>query len=190
MNTEIIEAIRELGQTSCWEKASVFIGVLSTVLTFAVLWYNHKSIKLTQQTMLQAINLQLYEKRLALYSKLSKDDAFVGAPQELKIVFSDEIYNLYSEIVALCNEQVERFLEYCVLTHQDDKYNFEKRNVSEEEYNRIIADIDKTIDFLPTHREELKRYKRQLENIHQSISGKYTQLELKMKKTIKDSISQ
>lgn len=62
MNAEIVEAIRELGQTSCWEKASVIIGGISILLTLVVLWYNHKSIKLTQQTMRQAINLQLYEK--------------------------------------------------------------------------------------------------------------------------------
>ena len=57
MNAEIVEAIRELGQTSCWEKASVIIGGISILLTLVVLWYNHKSIKLTQQTMRQAINL-------------------------------------------------------------------------------------------------------------------------------------
>lgn len=57
--------------------------------------------------MRQAINLQLYEKRVELYSKLSQSDAFVCVPQEVKIVFSEEIYNLYSEIVSLCNEQAE-----------------------------------------------------------------------------------
>lgn len=46
MNAEIVEAIRELGQTSCWEKASVIIGGISILLTLVVLWYNHKSIKL------------------------------------------------------------------------------------------------------------------------------------------------
>ena len=189
MNAEIVEAIRELGQTSCWEKASVIIGGIGTLLTFVVLWYNHRSIKLTQQTMRQAINLQLYEKRLTLYSRLSKDDAFVDAPQELKIVFSDEIYSLYLEIVGLCDEQTECFWEYCVLTHQDDKYNFGKRNVSEEDYRRIITDIDRTTDFLPTHREELKGCKRRMENVHQEICDKYARLEVKMKKIIEDSIS-
>ena len=36
MNAEIVEAIRELGQTSCWEKASVIIGGIGTLLTFVV----------------------------------------------------------------------------------------------------------------------------------------------------------
>ena len=88
MNAELIEAIRELGKTSPWDIASVVIGIIGTLLTLVVLYYNHKSIKLTQKTMQQAISLQLYEKRLELYSGLLGDNAFEKAPLELKIVFS------------------------------------------------------------------------------------------------------
>ena len=189
MNAEIVEAIRELGQTSCWEKASVIIGGISILLTLVVLWYNHKSIKLTQQTMRQAINLQLYEKRVELYSKLSQNDAFVCVPQEVKIVFSEEIYNLYSEIVSLCNEQAELFWEYCIVTQQDGKFDFKKRNVAEEDYQDIMTEIDKSIKHFPEHQETLKRHKRQLEIVHYKIYDKYVCLDLKMKKIIEDSIS-
>ena len=50
----------ELSQTSGWDIAGVIIGGIGTILTIVVLWYNHKSIELTQRSIRQAIDLQLF----------------------------------------------------------------------------------------------------------------------------------
>ena len=91
------EIAEELSKPSKLDIANAGIGIISIILTVVVLWYNHRSIKLTQRSVRQAINLQLYEKRLEYYSQLPKDNAFKEVPLGLKIVYSDEIYNLYKE---------------------------------------------------------------------------------------------
>ena len=189
MNAEIVEAIRELGQTSCWEKASVIIGGISILLTLVVLWYNHKSIKLTQQTIRQATNLQLYEKRLELYSGISKYYAFTDTPLELNIDFYYGIYKLYAEIVCLCNIQDTYFDEYCRSVQYRSRYDCMRHDIAEDAYKDIIENIDKAVKLLPIRGEELHSRKKKIQSVHQKICNKYECLELKMKKIIKDSIS-
>ena len=87
MESELVRAIQqiseELGKTSGWDIAGVVISGISVILTVAVLAYNHKAIKLTQQSVQQAVNLQLFEKRLELYNAISGDQAFYDVPLSL-----------------------------------------------------------------------------------------------------------
>lgn len=196
MNTETIEVIRELGQTSCWEKASVIIAGISTFLTLVVLWYNHKSIKLTQQTikltqqtMRQAINLQLYEKRLTLYSGLSRDDAFVDAPLELKIVFSMEIYNQYKELVDLCEKQRKTFESFTNEYKGRSQYDCKGYETSENAYNRMIEAIQSASRTNVNTANCVKKYKKELEEVHKRIAENIKKIDDDMKKVIEDSIS-
>ena len=126
MNTELIEVIRELGKTSPWDIASVVIGIIGTLLTLVVLYYNHKSIELTQKTMQQAISLQLYEKRLELYNAITDEQAFSNAaPVSLKIVYTENIYQLYSEIVRLCDERWDKIIAFSLLFPIDNLSNMQ-----------------------------------------------------------------
>lgn len=189
MNAELIEAIRELGKTSPWDIASVVIGIIGTLLTLVVLYYNHKSIKLTQKTMQQAISLQLYEKRLELYSGLLGDNAFEKAPLELKIVFSEKIYTLYAEVAALCTMQINAFYEYCLAVGYHSRYNITEYNVLDAAYNDIISNMDTAIKLLPAKSAVIREYKKEIETIHQNIISKIEILECEMKKFIEESIS-
>lgn len=189
MNSELIEAIRELGETSWPDILSVAISGVSAILTIIVLWYNHRSIQLTQETIQQATNLQLYEKRMELYSGLLGDNAFEKAPLELKIIFSKKIYDLYTEIAALCEEQNNAFWEYCVSIKYMPKHDIAKYNVYDEAYKEIIANMNVAIAKFPAISEKLKTHKQKIESIHQKIVSKYEILEYEMKKTIEASIS-
>ena len=64
IDNELVQAVQriteELSQTSGWDIAGVIIGGIGTILTIVVLWYNHKSIELTQRSIRQAIDLQLF----------------------------------------------------------------------------------------------------------------------------------
>jgi len=199
MNAEIVEAIRELGQTSCWEKASVIIGGISILLTLVVLWYNHKSIKLTQQTMRQAINLQLYEKRVELYNKITDDQAFSEiAPITLKIVYSEEIYRLYSEIIELCDERWDKIWEFALVFHIIGWENRGHGNVCQELYEKYTEQIDREIRLRkegnPTQYVNEKQivsledHKNSTDLLHKQKCEKYAQLEEKMRTILNQSM--
>lgn len=189
MNAELIEAIRELGETSWLDILSVAISGISAILTIIVLWYNHRSIQLTQKTIQQATNLQLYEKRMELYSGLLGDNAFEKAPLELKIVFSEKIYTLYAEVVALCNMQINAFSEYCFVLKYHSRYDITEHNVSDDAYKDIISNMDKAIKLFPVKSAAIREHKKAIETIHQNIISKIEILECEMKKFIDESIS-
>lgn len=199
MSTEIIEVIRELGQTSCWEKASVIIGGISTLLTFVVLWYNHKSIKLTQQTMRQAIGLQLYEKRLELYSTITDEKAFSkAAPISLKIVYTEDIYQLYSEIVELCDERWNKIMEFSLVFPIADLEKMQHGNICQNLYNLYLNRVEQALQlearYDPTDCQNirqifsLKKHKEEIVEIHRKICEKYPQLEEKMRTMLNQSM--
>ena len=201
MDNELVQVIQqiseELSQTSGWDIAGVIIGGVSTVLTIIVLWFNHRTIKLTQKSIRQTMNLQLYDKRLELYSFLSDEDAFDKPPMELKIVFTEEIYKLYDSICELC--AIQKY-------YMDDFYDCNglgafvpskiespqiTKNVCESAYKEYLMDIDvaiKRFSDQPDKAEFLLRNKEKVAANHQEICSKYSELESSMKEILKGSI--
>ena len=74
MESELVQAIQEiaqgLNQTSCFDILSLIISAISACATVAVLYYNHRTIKLAQDGMQQSLNLAFYEKMLAVANNI------------------------------------------------------------------------------------------------------------------------
>lgn len=172
-----------------WEAISAtatWVGAMGTVL---VLWYNHRSISLTQRSVQQAINLQLYEKRLELYTALSRDDAFKQAPLEVKIVYSETIYVLYKQISDLCNQKANLMEELYLLTAFLDGKAEPCWNVGEEQFQKYMKQLELCIKGQDGHRKDsLIRHKNESQNVQDQIRSKYRTLEAMMRMVLKDSI--
>lgn len=187
----IQEISSELGKTSEWDIAGVVIGGVSAVLTILVLLHNHKAIKLTQHSVKQAVGLQLYEKRLELYSALYEDMAFERVPISLKIVYSKEIYNLYAEISKLCHERNEKISEYNMSLHEPFDISF---NVCRETMQKIEQLMNTTIQELQQYEttkrqaDTLKQLQHYIELYTDAIMLSFYRLERKMEQILKDSL--
>lgn len=172
-----------------WEAISAtatWVGAIGTVL---VLWYNHRSISLTQRSVQQAINLQLYDKRLELYTALSRDDAFKEAPLEVKIVYSDIIYTLYKQISDLCNQKADLMDELYLLTAFIDGKDEPCWNVGEEQFQKYMKQLDLCIKGQDGHRKDsLIHHKNESQKVQDQIRSKYRTLESMMRMVLNDSI--
>lgn len=202
MEDELIQAIQqiseELSQTSGWDIASVFIGGFGIFLTIVVLWYNHKSIELTQLSIRQAINLQLFEKRLELYNAIESDTAFYNAPLSLKIAYNEEIYLLYSEIVELCEKRWAKIWEFAQVFRVIGLENREHGNVCHELYEEYSKKIENELRIQKAGASaqytddgkviSLEDHKANTDSLHEAICEKYAQLERKMKTILNQSI--
>lgn len=196
----IVEALDSINYSlthpTGWEMASVIISAVSLILTVAVLFYNHRSISLAQKSIKQAIDLQLYEKRLELFKRLSEQNAFLKVPVEIKIVYSDEIYNLYSAISLLCKKRVDlladynqRFCLYETIVGQyynvcDDKMQDIKDYITQK-----VRELQESKNLDCEHRaNSLIEYQKELEEYTNAISEKYSMLERLMERQLKISI--
>lgn len=182
------EIAEELSKPSKLDIANAGIGIISIILTVVVLWYNHRSIKLTQRSVRQAINLQLYEKRLEYYSQLPKDNAFKEVPLGLKIVYSDEIYNLYKETSHLCETKVQLIEEfYLVFSFVDGKIK-PFWNICDEQFQKYIDHLDLCLKGCNIDkRNSLLKHKQESEKIQRELK-KYTVLEDKMQNILRNSL--
>lgn len=172
-----------------WEAISACAAWAGAIGTVMVLWYNHRAIKLTQCSVQQAINLQLYEKRLELYSALSEDTAFEQVPMSLKIVYSEEIYNLYTEISELCHKRSRLIHLLYELRRNAALREAPCWNVCESIFQRYLEDMETTIKLNPSRGERLIKQKTEVEELHQRICHRYVELESKMKKVLEESIN-
>lgn len=201
LESELVWAIQqiseELGKTSGWDIASVVISGISVILTVAVLVYNHKAIKLTQQSVQQAVNLQLFEKRLELYNAIAGDQAFYDAPLSLKIAYNQEVYNLYLEIMELCKKRWTNICEFSVLYGIKNLYEKEHGNICGELYAEYTKEIEHQIQLRKDghlsdaeHKRalSLEKHKADADLMHEEICRKYAQLEEKMRSILNQSI--
>ena len=182
-----------------WNAISAVAAWAGAIGTIAVLWYNHKTIELTQRSVKQAIDLQLYEKRLELYNKITDDQAFSAiAPITLKIVYSEEIYRLYSEIIELCDERWDKIWEFALVFHIIGWENRGHGNVCQELYEKYTEQIDREIRLRkegnPTQYVNEKQivsledHKNSTDLLHKQICEKYAQLEEKMRTILNQSM--
>ena len=202
IDNELVQAVQriteELSQTSGWDIAGVIIGGIGTILTIVVLWYNHKSIELTQRSIRQAIDLQLFEKRLELYNAIGDDTAFYNAPLSLKIAYNEEIYLLYSEIVELCEKRWAKIWEFAQVFRVIGLENREHGNVCHELYEEYSKQIENELRIQKMGARaqytddgtvfSLENHKANTDSLHEAISDKCAQLEEKMKTILKQSI--
>ena len=203
IDNELVQAIQqisdELSETSGWDIAGVIIGGISIILTIVVLWYNHKSIKLTQRSVRQAIDLQLFEKRLELYNAIADDKAFYNAPLSLKIAYTEEIYQLYSEIVELCEKRWVKIWEFAQAFDVINLENREHGNICHELYGEYSKQIENKLQILKAGGStqytddgkvfSLENHKANTDSLHEEICKKYAQLEEQMKKILEQSIN-
>lgn len=193
IENELVQAIQqiseELSQTSGWDIAGVIIGGIGIILTIVVLWYNHRSIELTQHSIRQAIDLQLFEKRLELYNGIAQDKAFAEAPLSLKIAYTEHIYQLYVEIVESrqkCWEAIHTF--FLVFRHEnlrEDKNSF--KNI----YQRFLEETSKLLSSNTLDKKSLdglKKIKIQADENYKEMLRKYEILETEMKLVLKQSL--
>lgn len=202
IDNELVQAVQriteELSQTSGWDIAGVIIGGIGTILTIVVLWYNHKSIELTQRSIRQAIDLQLFEKRLELYNAIGDDTAFYNAPLSLKIAYNEEIYLLYSEIVELCEKRWAKIWEFAQVFRVIGLENREHGNVCHELYEEYSKQIENELRIQKVGASvqytddgkviSLENHKADTDLLHEAICKKYAQLEEKMKTILNQSI--
>ena len=198
MKFELVQAIQqiseELSKTSGWDKASVFIGGIGIILTLIVLWYNHKSIELTQRSIRQAIDLQLFEKRLELYNAIKDDTAFYNAPLSLKIAYNEEIYNLYVEIAELCEKRWTKIKELAQSLADDNILSMPYGNTCYElfeMYRNLVEYV--IINDISLHLPDgmticPKNHMNNTKSIHEEICKEYSLLETKMKTYLEQSI--
>lgn len=170
-----------------WTAISAVAAWAGALGTVAILWYNHKTIRLTQRSVRQAVGLQLYEKRLELYSALSKDTAFEQVPMSLKIVYSEEVYSLYSEISKLCYERRKNIIELYTIRRSLSMCELSCWNVCESIYQQYLKDIDNAIRLLPVRADKFGLQKAETQVLHSRICHLYEKLEEKMKNILKDS---
>lgn len=172
-----------------WDAISAIAAWVGAIGTVAVLWYNHCSISLTQRSVQQAINLQLYEKRLELYTALSRDDAFKDAPLEIKIVYSEIIYDFYKQINDLCNQKAnlmnELYLSHAFLEGKAELC----WNVGEEQFQKYMKQLDLCIQGQNGQRKDsLIHHKNESQKVQDQIKSKYRTLEMMMRMVLNGSI--
>ncbi len=175
-----------------WEAISAVATWAGAIGTVMVLWYNHRAIKLTQYSVQQAIGLQLYEKRLELYSALSEDTTFEHVPMSLKIVYSEEVYNLYAEISKLCYERSQFIHVLYELQRNADLREVPCWNICESVFQQYLGDIETLIGMTgvgSSRKEALIKQRAAAKELHQRICHQYSKLEGKMKKILEDSIN-
>lgn len=172
-----------------WDAISAVAAWVGAIGTVSVLWYNHRSISLTQRSVQQAINLQLYEKRLELYTALSRDDAFEDAPLEIKIVYSEVIYDLYKQISDLCNQKVNLMNELYLLTSFLDGRAETCWNVGKEQFEKYMKQLDLYIQGQDGRRKDsLIHHKNESQKVQDQIERKCRTLEMMMRMVLNDSI--
>lgn len=182
-----------------WDAVSACAAWAGAIGTVAVLVYNHWTIKLTQRSVRQAIDLQMFEKRLELYNAIASDKAFYSAPLSLKIAYNEEIYHLYSDIVELCEKRWAKIWEFAQVFRLLDLENKEHGNVCHELYEEYTKQIENKIRIQKAGRStqytddgkeiSLENYKINTDSLHKAICEKYTQLEGKMRTILNQSIN-
>ena len=172
-----------------WDAISAVATWVGAIGTIVVLWYNHRSISLTQRSVQQAINLQLYEKRLELYTALSRNDAFKDTPLEVKIVYSDIIYSLYKKISDLCSRKASLMDELYILTSFADGRAEPCWNVGEEQFEKYLRQLDLLVKGCDAcQKESLMKHKKESQDIQTEIQKSYRFLEKSMRMILNDSI--
>lgn len=172
-----------------WDAISAVASWVGAIGTVAVLWYNHRSISLTQRSVQQAINLQLYEKRLELYTALSKNDAFKDTPLEIKIVYSEVIYDLYKQINGLCNRKIKLMDEFYLVFSFNDGRAEPCWNIGETQFQKYIKQLDSLLKGQHKyHKNVLVEHKTEIQKIQSQIRSKYHTLEMMMRLVLDDSI--
>jgi hypothetical protein len=108
MESELVQAIQEiaqgLNQTSGFDILSLIISTISACATVAVLYYNHRTIKLAQEGMQQSLNLAFYEKMLAVANNIENGD-YSNTDTEIKLLFGDTVLKNIQEIRRLKTEK-------------------------------------------------------------------------------------
>ena len=163
------------------------------------MYYNHKSIKLTQRSVQQAIDLQLFEKRMELYNALADDRAFIVAPLSLKIAYSEEVYQLYSDIVELCEKRWEKICDFAVAIGYKGYEGYEHGNVCHELYRTYTQLIEEQIQISKEREalgcngiiktQTLEKHKESTDSLHAAICEKISLLERNMKMILEQSIT-
>lgn len=124
-----------------WEAISATAAWVGTAGTIVVLWYNHKAIQLTQRSVQQSIDLQLYDKRQAIFDETFTELAFLKTSPNIKILYSDEIYSLHKQISELCHNRYE-FIFPFIAFKIHEKWNIDRL------YNVCKPTIDDILDFI------------------------------------------
>lgn len=111
MESEMVQAIQEiaqgLNQTNCFDILSLIISAISSFATVAVLYYNHKTIKLAKDGMQQSLNLAFYEKMLAVANNIENGN-YTNTDTEIKLLFGDTVLKNIQEIRKLQTEKVHQ----------------------------------------------------------------------------------
>ena len=181
-----------------WDAISAVAAWAGAIGTVAVLIYNHIAIELTQKSVRQAVDLQLFEKRLELYNAITDDRAFYDAPLSLKIAYNEQVYQMYSEIVELCQKRWINIIDFAVLFNVKSLYQKEHGNICLELYETYTKEIKHEIhirnaghlrDEEKKRASDLEKNKADTDLIHQQICEKYTQLEAQMRTILNQSIN-
>lgn len=181
-----------------WDAISAVAAWAGAIGTVAVLIYNHIAIELTQKSVRQAVDLQLFEKRLELYNAITDDRAFYDAPLSLKIAYNEQVYQMYSEIVELCQKRWINICDFAVLFNVQSLYQKEHGNVCLGLYEAYTKEIEHQIQIRNTghlrdvekkRASALEKHKADTDLIHQEICARYTQLEEKMRTILNQSIN-
>ena len=173
------------------EACAAWVGAIGTI---AVLIYNHIAIELTQKSVRQAVDLQLFEKRLELYNAIGKDTAFDSAPLSLKIAYTVEIYELYAEIAELCEKRWVKIKELAQALERDDILSMAHGNTCYELYELYRRGAEYAINnnivvYRPDGtRISLENHMANTETLHEEVCKKYCLLEKEMKAYIEQSI--
>lgn len=179
-----------LAHPTCWEKASVIFSCISLILTAVVLYYNHKSIKAANKSIKQSIDLHLYEKRLELFKHIKNPDSFYEIPIEIKIIYSDKIYDLCMEISNLCYKRLDELKQLSVFNP-----NWQISSYYYNIFEQAVKDVDAMLGFykssLSYDEEKFKSMKAIREEVNvytQEIKKKYNILEKQMEKFLIESM--
>lgn len=191
----ILEALNSINYSishpTGWEIASVMISAVSLLIAIIVLVYNHKSISIAQKSIKQAVDLQLYEKRLELFNWLQGATAFETIPVEMKIVYSDQVYNLCLEISELCCARESRLRELATVDRLIDWRNPRFYNVHEE----VMQLVDGVLNRCKNAQDSNERRIDSLQDLRSAvldytmqIKEKFVLLQTIMEKELKESI--
>lgn len=178
-----------------WEAISACAAWAGAIGTVAVLIYNHITIKLTQQSVQQAVDLQLYDKRQAVYDEIFKSKAFAGTPENIKILYSDEICELHKEICGLCIERrnlLYGFVEFQIWDQWDidSLYNVNKGTITKI-VDSLVPKIQAQGRNVRFTEEQIKKKFDNIQEIQvctEKIENKRRELQLKMEQFLKKSI--
>lgn len=192
MYSEMVQAFEQIAHgvntTSAWEIASVLLSGISVLLTLIVIVYNYKSIKLSQKSIKQSINLQLYDKRQELFDQIFEDNAFKRAPESIKILFSESIYQDYCEIVKLCKIRNKYIFPLSALVYE--KHNFNKcyYNVCEADMSYLINLVKEELKKIKENHSPNIEYINYIESYTEQIKDKHDKLEKQMEKFLRESL--